>query len=113
MFGQCIYWNIYRSRQRSRNEPRVRGTSTLREEVSRPVAEQQQQEQEQEHEPEREPEPTVAAPTSVDTPTATTAATATTTTDSAATANNASTGNNPDYAQLAQMLASMSGQRGK
>ncbi|CAO3699096.1 unnamed protein product [Rhizopus microsporus] len=111
--------NISRSRQRSRNEPRVRGTSALREEVSRPVTEQQQQEQEQEHEPEREPEPTVAASTSVDTPTVTTAATATattttttTTTDSAATANNASTGNNPDYAQLAQMLASMSGQRG-
>jgi hypothetical protein len=105
---------IYRSRQRSRNEPRVRGTSALREEVSRPVAEQQQQEQEQEHEPEREPEPTVAAPTSVDTPSVTTtAATTTTTTDSAATTNNASTGNNPDYAQLAQMLASMSGQRGK
>ncbi|CEJ03518.1 hypothetical protein RMCBS344292_17499 [Rhizopus microsporus] len=108
--------SISRSRQRSRNEPRVRGTSTLREEVSRPVAEQQQQEQEHEHEPEREPEPTVAAPTSVDTPTAITAATATTTTttttDSAATANNASAGNNPDYAQLAQMLASMNGQRG-
>ncbi|CEG80306.1 hypothetical protein RMATCC62417_14664 [Rhizopus microsporus] len=105
--------NISRSRQRSRSEQRVRGTSALREEMSRPVAEQQQQEQEEEHEPERESEPTVAAPTSVDAPTVTTAATTTTTTtDSAATTNNASTGNNPDYAQLAQMLASMSGQRG-